>query len=121
MTRILIVDDFSALRQNVAEILECEGFQVSQADSPVTGFAEMEQSCPDMIVSDLSFPGHYGTDFFDRVRHSSAFAKLPILAISGFGDAEHIQQATLAGANDYLVKPFSAGDLVQHIQDLLIA
>ena len=120
MPSILIIDDMAEFRHNIAEALQFEGFEVMQADNPVNGFAQMSQRRPDLILLDLSFPGLYGVNFIEWVRGSRLFADVPIIAVSGFKDVEHIEESLFAGANDYLVKPITVTEIIESIQKHLI-
>ena len=120
MSCILIVEDQVALRQGMAEMLRYEGFKVVEADDPEDGFTKLEKNRPDLILSDLNFPGGDGTTFIAQVRRTSGFAEIPIIAVTGFNDREHIDAAVRAGTDGYLVKPVNVDSLMKAIRHHLV-
>jgi CheY-like chemotaxis protein len=120
MSCILIVEDQVALRQGIAEMLRYEGFKVIEADDPADGFAKLEKNRPDLILSDLNFPGGDGTSFIAQIRQTPDFAEIPIIAVTGFNDQGHIDGAVRAGADGYLVKPVHVDSLMKAIRRHLV-
>lgn len=119
MPYILIVDDMTEFRHAIAELLQFEGFEVVEADNPANGFDQLALRRPDLILVDLSFPHFDGVNFIHWVRHNRLCADTPIIVVSGFSDAAHIEKAMASGANDYLVKPFAVAKMLERIQRLI--
>jgi DNA-binding response OmpR family regulator len=74
---------------------------------------------PDLLVIDVMLPKMSGYQLCQSLRSNAAFAQLPILVCSAKGAPRDIQFAKRMGANDYLVKPFNAHELVQKVRDLM--
>ena len=119
-SRILVVDDDQRVRTVVAWQLEADGFAVTEAGDGATALAQIERDRPDLVVLDLSLPGVGGLDVLRRVREAEGTASpLPVIVLSGrSGDTDRIIGLDL-GADDYLVKPFSPGELAARVRSVL--
>ncbi|HEY0937655.1 MAG TPA: response regulator, partial [Trebonia sp.] len=119
-SRVLVVDDDQRVRTVVAWQLEADGFAVTEAGDGAAALAQIEQDRPDLVVLDLSLPGVGGLDVLRRVREAEgAAAPLPVIVLSGrSGETDRIIGLDL-GADDYLVKPFSPGELAARVRSLL--
>ncbi len=113
---ILVVDDDENLRRLVAAYLENEGYQVHQAADADAAFADIETHEPDLILLDLMLPGLSGLEVARRVR---ARRQIPVLMLTARGSEDEILQGFEAGADDYLVKPFSPKVLVARVRAVL--
>ena len=119
-SRVLIVDDDQRVRTVVAWQLEADGFAVTEAGDGAAALAQIECDRPDLVVLDLSLPGVGGLDVLRRVREAEGAASpLPVIVLSGrSGETDRIIGLDL-GADDYLVKPFSPGELAARVRSLL--
>jgi two-component system, OmpR family, phosphate regulon response regulator PhoB len=119
-SRVLIVDDDQRVRTVVSWQLEAEGFTVTEAADGAAALAQIERDRPDLVVLDLSLPGVGGLDVLRRVRGADgAGAALPVIVLSGrSGETDRIIGLDL-GADDYLVKPFSPGELAARVRSVL--
>ena len=119
-SRVLIVDDDQRVRTMVAWQLEADGFAVTEAGDGAAALAQIEGDRPDLVVLDLSLPGVGGLDVLRRVREAEGAASpLPVIVLSGrSGETDRIIGLDL-GADDYLVKPFSPGELAARVRSLL--
>jgi len=119
-SRILVVDDDQRVRTVVSWQLEADGFTVTEAVDGAAALAQIEQNRPDLVVLDLSLPGIGGLDVLRRVREAEGTAApLPVIVLSGrSGETDRIIGLDL-GADDYLVKPFSPGELAARVRSLL--
>jgi DNA-binding response OmpR family regulator len=104
----------------VAWQLEADGFTVTEAGDGAAALAQLEDNRPDLMVLDLSLPGVGGLDVLRRVREGEGTAApLPVIVLSGrSGETDRIIGLDL-GADDYLVKPFSPGELAARVRSLL--
>jgi DNA-binding response OmpR family regulator len=112
---VLIVEHDARVRTVVAWQLEAEGFAVVEAADGTAALDEIARHRPDLVVLDLSLPGLGGLDVLRRVRNGAAgdtaTGALPVIVLSGrSGETDRIVGLDL-GADDYLVKPFSPGEL----------
>jgi DNA-binding response OmpR family regulator len=119
-SRVLVVDDDARVRTVVAWQLEAEGFAVVEAADGAAALDGILRHRPDLVVLDLSLPGVGGLDVLRRVRGGDVGpAELPVIVLSGrSGETDRIVGLDL-GADDYLVKPFSPGELAARVRSVL--
>jgi len=111
--RILIVEDEAQIRRFVRLALEAEGHEVVEAEGLRRGLIEAGTRRPDLLVLDLGLPDGDGVDLIRDLRSWSA---APVIVLSArTGEADKIV-ALDAGADDYLVKPFGAGELTARVR-----
>jgi len=114
---VLVVDDDAPIRRMLERTLAAEGYDVRAASDGGGALAAIEQSAPDALVLDVAMPGLDGLAVCRRVRAKGL--ALPILLLTA-RDAVHDRVAGLdAGADDYLVKPFAAEELLARVRALL--
>lgn len=111
--RILIVEDEAEIRRFVRMALAAEGFEVIEADSVQRGLIEAGTRRPDLVVLDLGLPDGDGVEL---IRDLRAWSDLPVLVLSARTTEGDKIGALDAGADDYLVKPFSAGELLARVR-----
>jgi DNA-binding response OmpR family regulator len=117
MQSILIIDDDERLRDTVSIMLEQEGFLVSQVGDGRRGLDQALTLKPDLLVVDLRLPGLSGMELCKQVR--AAKMSTPIIVLSAA--AEEVDKVLLLemGADDYVVKPFGARELLARIRAVL--
>jgi two-component system phosphate regulon response regulator PhoB len=114
--RVLVVDDDARVRTVVAWQLEAEGYAVGEAADGQSALEAILADPPDLVILDLSLPGLNGLEVLRRVRER---AGLPVIVLSGrSGEGDRILGLDL-GADDYLVKPFSPGELAARVRSVL--
>ncbi|MEI7431674.1 MAG: two-component system response regulator KdpE [Betaproteobacteria bacterium] len=111
--RVLIVEDEADIRRFVRMALESEGHEAFEADSIKRGLIEAGTRRPELVVLDLGLPDGDGVDFIRDLRGWSSMPVIVLSARSGEGDKI---AALDAGADDYLVKPFGAGELMARVR-----
>ncbi|GAC1598869.1 MAG: response regulator transcription factor [Acidimicrobiales bacterium] len=120
--RVLVVDDDEGVRTGVTWALEANGFEVTAVDNGIAALEAIESCPPSLVVLDLSLPGIGGLDILRRLRagqERSGCYRLPIIVLSGRdGETDRIVGLDL-GADDYLVKPFSPGELAARARSVL--
>jgi two-component system alkaline phosphatase synthesis response regulator PhoP len=117
---VLVVDDDEAIRTVVRWQLDDDGFRVVEADDGLTALRRIRDDHPALVVLDLSLPGLGGLDVLRRVRGGqNGRSDTPVIVLSGrSGETERIVGLDL-GADDYLVKPFSPGELAARVRSVL--
>ncbi|HEX6705357.1 MAG TPA: two-component system response regulator KdpE [Albitalea sp.] len=111
--RVLVVEDETEIRRFVRWSLEAEGIEVSEADGVKRGLIEAGTRRPDMVVLDLGLPDGDGVDFIRDLRN---WSDVPVLVLSARGAEDDKIEALDAGADDYLVKPFGARELLARVR-----
>lgn len=117
--RVLIVDDDPSIRSICREVLEIGGYQVRDAGSANAALAEARRFRPDMIVLDVLMPGIDGYRCAELLRSDPAIAMAPIMFLSARGDTADKVRAFRSGAEDYMVKPFDAAELLARVAKAL--
>ena len=113
---ILIVEDESAIRQELRLLLENALYRVTALDD-FTDVPEQVLSCgPDLVLLDLNLPGESGFDICTRIRASS---EVPIIFVTSRTDSMDELTGLMKGGDDYITKPFQAPILLAHIAAVL--
>jgi len=113
--RVLVVDDDPSIRQICREVLELGGYQVRDAGSARAALAEARRFRPDMIVMDVLMPGIDGYRAAEMIRAEAGIGMAPIMFLSARGDTADKIRAFRSGAEDYMVKPFDAAELLARV------
>lgn len=111
--RILVVEDDDNIRRFVRLTLQVEGYVVSEADTLRRGLIEAGTRRPDILVLDLGLPDGDGVAL---IRDLRGWSDMPVLVLSARGTEAEKIVALDAGADDYLVKPFGAGELLARVR-----
>lgn len=117
--KIMVVEDDPALQELLLFNLEKDGWQVTIADSGETALLKVVDLRPDMIVLDLMLPGVDGKQVCRQVRRYPKTSTIPIIMISAMGQDGDVVAGLEMGADDYIVKPFSADVLRARIDTVL--
>ena len=116
MTKLLIVEDDQTLRDTLALNLSSEGYQVIQAEDGVTALNLAREHQPDLILLDVALPGLDGLTVC-RTLHREMDAPIVLLTARG-GEVDRIVGLD-SGADDYITKPFSLGELLARLRAVL--
>ncbi len=117
--RVMIVDDDPSIRQICREVLELGGYQVRDVGSATTALAEARRFKPDMILLDVMMPGIDGYRTAEMIRADPGIGIAPIMFLSARGDTADKVRAFRSGAEDYMVKPFDAAELLARVAKAL--
>jgi two-component system KDP operon response regulator KdpE len=109
----LVVEDDAQLRRYLRASLETHGYRVCEAATLADGHARAVQELPALILLDLGLPDGDGIDLVRKLRE---WSQTPIIVLSARGREEDKIAALDAGADDYLTKPFGAGELHARIR-----
>ena len=111
-TKFLVVDDFSTMRRIVRNLLKELGYtNVDEAEDGSMALAKLRAEKFDFVVSDWNMPVMDGLTMLQNIRADPALSKLPVLMVTAEAKKENIIAAAQAGANGYVVKPFTAATL----------
>ena len=117
--RILIVEDEPAIAELMAVNLRHNGFQPVWTMDAVSAQKELDEVLPDVILLDWMLPGESGLSLAKRWRSHPRTQQVPILMITARGDEPDRVAGLDAGADDYIVKPFSPRELLARIRAVL--
>ncbi|GAA6614916.1 ATP-binding protein [Scytonema sp. NUACC26] len=112
--RVLVVDDNADMREYLTRILS-EHVQVEVVADGVMALAAATEQVPDLILSDVMMPGLDGFKLLGALRASPRTREVPIILLSARAGVEAIVVGLEAGADDYLIKPFSAQELISRV------
>ncbi|MBV9390205.1 MAG: PAS domain S-box protein [Chroococcidiopsidaceae cyanobacterium CP_BM_ER_R8_30] len=112
--RVLLVDDNADMREYLTRILG-EHVQVEAVADGATALAIAQERVPNLILSDVMMPGLDGFELLGALRADLRTREVPIILLSARAGEEAIVEGLEAGADDYLIKPFSAQELVSRV------
>src|ERR1019366_5008731 len=110
---VLVIDDEKQMRRLLRVYLEANGYRVSEAATGQEGIAEAAQHPPDMVILDLGLPDMEGVAVLKRLRE---WSRVPVVVLSVRDHEEDKIAALDAGADDYVTKPFSSGELLARLR-----
>jgi DNA-binding response OmpR family regulator len=113
-TKILLIEDDIKLAQFIEMELSCEGYEVKIAHNGLDGLTQARQFPPDIIILDWMMPGLSGVEICRRLR--STGSKVPIILVTARDDISDRVAGLDAGADDYVIKPFSIEELLARIR-----
>lgn len=116
MASVLIIEDDTDIRRLVAETLAGQGHQVQTAVAALPGLRALLDLRPDLVILDLGLPDLDGSELLRMIR---AVSQVPIIAATARGEDDDIVATLDAGADDYLVKPFSVSQLEARVRAVL--
>lgn len=105
--KVLTVDDSRTIRNMLLVTLNNAGFDIVQAEDGIEGLEVLEESNPDVIVTDINMPRLDGFGFIEGVRQNDRYRAIPILVLTTESDAEKKNRAREAGATGWIVKPLT--------------
>jgi CheY-like chemotaxis protein len=108
---ILVVDDEPCFREVLGDILAADGYQILSASNVEEAFLAIQREKPAVILTDQMMPDVDGLTFVQSLRSNPSWADIHVIVVSAKAERGDIDRARQAGADDYLVKPFSAVDL----------
>ena len=111
--KILVVEDEKSISGLIRAILSSNGYDVILAATGSEAVFMINSHCPDLVILDLGLPDIDGTEIIKTVR---SWTSLPIIVVSARSYERDKVQALDAGADDYLTKPFSAGELLARVR-----
>ncbi|BAY17642.1 multi-sensor hybrid histidine kinase [Anabaenopsis circularis NIES-21] len=118
LSRVLIVDDNADMRDYLTRILS-KYVEVEAVADGVAALAAVNKRVPDLVLSDVMMPELDGFGLLKALRANARTKEIPVILLSARADEESIVEGLLAGADDYLIKPFSANELVTRVNAYL--
>lgn len=115
MSKILVIEDEQALRDNLMCLLDAEDFEVFGAGNGKTGVELAKSHLPDLIICDVTMPILDGFGVLTALRSTPATTTIPFIFLTAKVDKTDLRQGMESGADDYLTKPFSRKELLAAI------
>ncbi|RFU39824.1 response regulator [Actinomadura logoneensis] len=114
--RVLVADDNADMREYLARLLRGAGYEVRTVRDGRAALEAVRTDSPDLVVSDVMMPGLDGLALVGALRTDSRTASVPVLLLSARAGQEASIEGLRAGADDYLVKPFAAAELLARVR-----
>ncbi|MFH8376992.1 SpoIIE family protein phosphatase [Streptomyces cyaneofuscatus] len=114
--RVLIADDNADMREYLSRLLRGAGYQVHAVDDGQQALEAIRADAPDLVVSDVMMPRLNGLSLVRALRTDSRTASVPVVLLSARAGQEASIEGLQAGADDYLVKPFAAAELLARVE-----
>jgi DNA-binding response OmpR family regulator len=115
--QIVVVEDEDLIRRGIADALTATGYVVREAVDGPSGLAEARRHGVDLVLLDLLLPGMDGLDVLTELRQTHK--QLPVIILTARGSEEDRVRGLRRGADDYVVKPFSARELLARVEAVL--
>lgn len=117
--RFLVVDDFSTMRRILRNLLKELGFSnVDEAEDGTAGLHKLKTQSFDFVISDWNMPNMTGIELLRAIRADAQLKTMPFLMITAEAKRGNIIEAASAGANGYIVKPFTAAVLEEKLSKI---
>jgi DNA-binding response OmpR family regulator len=116
---VLLVEDLPPLAQTIQKYLTEDKFDVLLASDYRSAVRILETTTPNLVCLDLTLPRESGFELCEHIRDSTRLAHVPILVISERSSPEDMAHAENVGANAFLKKPFTKGQLSKYVSTLL--
>lgn len=115
MSKILLVEDETILRETLAEILELNDFEVIAASSGFEALEVLKDTIPDLILSDVLMPGMTGFEMIEQVKIQAHLKDVPFIFLSALTSNDDKQKALDLGCSQFITKPFKSFEVVKLI------
>jgi len=120
VAKLLVVEDERDIREMLTFALEDAGFEVTEASTSERALSLLQDGfLPDLLLLDWMLPGASGVDLARRVRQKPELENTPIILLTARGEEDDRVKGLDAGADDYVVKPFSPRELIARIRAVL--
>jgi CheY-like chemotaxis protein len=117
--KILVVDDHPITREPLAKLLRHEGYETASAANGVEALDAVERSHPDLILLDVVMPKMNGVDFLQNLRADAGLRHIPVIALTGSMDRNHVDRLKQLGVADVMTKAqFQVDALLEKVKAL---
>ena len=121
MKRVLIVEDHSDIRKLIRMTLEFEDCEIHEAGNGANGLRMAIELCPDFMLLDIMMPGATdGLEVCRAIKSMPELASTKIVMLTARGQQHDIEAGREAGADEYLIKPFSPLELIQTFERMMV-
>lgn len=121
MTKILVIDDDSVIRQSLFDGLTLYGdYDVVVAEDGINGLEIAREQQPDLIICDIDMPRLDGLGVLEKLQQDPVQAKIPFIFLTGQNARESMRRGMALGADDYIAKPFKMAELLEAVEARLM-
>jgi len=113
---LLIVEDEPQQRDTLDTLFTAEGYSVRSTDSAEKAIQLLQESRPDLVVTDVKLLGMDGITFFEEVRKKEQFTSIPFIFMTAYNDAAAIERVKTFGSVEYITKPFDLEELISLVK-----
>lgn len=115
--RALVIDDSRAMRMLLRKIMTHAGYEVTEAENGQDGLATLKElDSVDVMLVDWNMPEMSGIEFVRAVRSEGAYSDVPLMMVTTEDGMDHIVEALEAGANEYVMKPFTEDSIREKLE-----
>ena len=108
MKKILIIEDESAIRSTLRELLELNGYKAFLAEDGMEGVQLAKEINPDLIICDIMMPRMSGEGVIEELKKDKILSMVPFIFLTAKADISDFRNGMESGADDYITKPFRA-------------
>ncbi len=119
--KILIADDNENIREALTYLLEDEGYSLSMAKDGAETLARVREVHPDVLFLDIMMPEINGYDVCRTIKNDPELRNIYVIMLTAKGQAAEQERGRAAGADEYIVKPFSPMEILAKIKHILKA
>ncbi|MCU7497205.1 MAG: hybrid sensor histidine kinase/response regulator [Ignavibacteria bacterium] len=119
MADVLVVEDNFSTRNNIVNLLEKSGYTVLSAENGLDALELIKYETPDLVISDIMMPRMDGMELFRSVNAEDREDYIPFIFLTAKTEISDYREGMLAGADDYITKPFKAKDLLRSVETRL--
>lgn len=116
---VLLIEDEQNIIEAVSFILSRDGWEVKTHANGHDAMDAVRARAPDVVILDVMLPGKSGFDILQEIRADATHKQLPVLMLSARGQAKDLEMAERLGANRYMTKPFSNGEVLDAVRGLV--
>lgn len=113
---ILVIEDNFEMRENIAEMLELSGYEITTAENGQIGVEKAQKLLPDLILCDIMMPELNGYGVLFILSKSIETASIPFIFLTAKTDRQDVRKGMNLGADDYITKPFEEEELIDAIE-----
>ncbi|MEE8056768.1 MAG: response regulator [Pseudomonadales bacterium] len=118
-TKVGLIDDSKGSRRIVERLLTRNGYEVAVAEDGYLGMLMIRRDTPDVILLDIDMPAIDGLTLCRMLKANERYAKLPVVLLSSKNTEFDVADGAIAGADDYLTKPFTEDTVVKCLEKVL--
>jgi signal transduction histidine kinase len=119
MIKILVIEDAQSLRKDIVEMLNYENYEAIGAENGIVGVERAREILPDLIICDIMMPGMDGWQVIKALQATRGTQEIPFIFLTARTGREDLQEGMSLGADNYLMKPFTAQELLRAVHTVL--